>query len=658
MLLMVGGLALGVFARFDSLGGTPLAVDEYYFVRSVEFILDRGVPEFPTGGFYTRGLLPQYLTAGAILTFGDNAFSYRLPAVLFSLGSLALFFVYSRGFLHRDAALALTLILLVSSWEVEFARFSRMYAALQFFTLLFLIAVDHAFFRGRWNWRYGPHLLVILTCLTHSLGVLLTPLVFIPLIVRRQLGCFPTSWHLLRFLGVSILTAILSVGWVKFPARGYQVFDQFPEDFSFPSALGGSFRVPLFPFWSLSENPLINLGVFCGVLLLVAAVLWGMKGERNEGRQADIILGLLVASTIFHNFLVAVFFLCVLVFRFELYRWYAHPMRRYVLLGVSACVAVGWIMYALIVQDWLGSGGAELGGFAGRVRRTFFGWPDFYKPVLRVWRQELPIIVLLGTGALFYQLITRLKDPLVQLLQNPTMFLVYIIGCFGILQSAMSETRYLFFVYPVIWCVIGLSLQESMGVILSRWTKIGQGARKMLVAFSCLVVFGCTADFNPTHLLNVGSMDARFRMNQYEQFSSTWYARWDYETPALFVNRLPTFEDTDKIIVVKNPPISYYLQKDHAVYLARDSHQFTNVSREKGTIDLWSNRRLLSVKEDVQEFTRYATIVWLIRPVQEKFQYIPINDVWNGRLLHVSREMVSLDQRIEVMRVTLSRVDS
>ena len=96
--VMIGAVLAGLFARWHDLALRPLAVDEYYTVRSVEFVLERGVPEFPSGGLYTRGLPLQYLLAASTKIFGQNVFAYRLPGLVFSLISVALAYWYARRF--------------------------------------------------------------------------------------------------------------------------------------------------------------------------------------------------------------------------------------------------------------------------------------------------------------------------------------------------------------------------------------------------------------------------------------------------------------------------------------------------------------------------------------------------------------------------------
>ena len=179
-LVLVIALAIGLFGRLRGLGDYPLAVDEYYFIQSVKAILKYGVPSLDTGGYYPRGLLVQYLTAAAVLVFGDSAFAYRLPAAVFSIATVPLAYIYGKRLSGVEGGIALTVMLLISSWEIEFARFARMYSALQFFTLLFFVALESSLDRAR-GWRiYAPHVILVLARLAHEFGILLAPFLFVP----------------------------------------------------------------------------------------------------------------------------------------------------------------------------------------------------------------------------------------------------------------------------------------------------------------------------------------------------------------------------------------------------------------------------------------------------------------------------------------------
>ena len=231
LLALLLGLTAGLYGRIDGFGLRPLAVDEYYFVQSVGFILDHGIPSYPSGGFYGRGPLLQYVTAAGTFVLGVNEFAFRFPSFLFSLGSILLAYAYGRRVMGRPAALALGLVLLVSSWQIEFARFARMYSAFQFVTLLFLIALDDAYVRGKMQRRYVPHLLVIIAILTHELGILLAPLLFLPLLTAQGRSRFPSRGGMIRFTLASTTVLLACVSLQRTHLRYWGVVNNLPLDY-------------------------------------------------------------------------------------------------------------------------------------------------------------------------------------------------------------------------------------------------------------------------------------------------------------------------------------------------------------------------------------------------------------------------------------------
>src|SRR5271156_6296212 len=64
LILVPVAILLGVYGRFAGIGSWPLGVDEFYTSRSIDHVLLTGWPRFPCGGYYTRGLLFQYIVAG------------------------------------------------------------------------------------------------------------------------------------------------------------------------------------------------------------------------------------------------------------------------------------------------------------------------------------------------------------------------------------------------------------------------------------------------------------------------------------------------------------------------------------------------------------------------------------------------------------------
>src|ERR1700733_4537770 len=124
-------VACGVFARFVGLGKWPLAIDEYYFARSVQNVLHFGIPEFPCGGLYVRGVLLQYGSALLQWVGLSAELAPRLIAAVCSLIALPAVFKIGRRMGGRDVGLIAVAVLALSVWEIEIGRFGRMYAPFQ-----------------------------------------------------------------------------------------------------------------------------------------------------------------------------------------------------------------------------------------------------------------------------------------------------------------------------------------------------------------------------------------------------------------------------------------------------------------------------------------------------------------------------------------------
>ncbi len=644
------GLSVGLWARFAGLGTRQLAVDEYYFVRSVDLILEHGVPKFPTGGYYTRGLLLQYLTAGCVLLLGKSGFAYRFPSLLFSLLSLALLYGYSRRHVGQALAAAVTLTLLLSSWHIEFARFARMYSAFQFTTLLFLVSFDQAFFRQKSRWLLAPQLSAAVATLTHAMGVLLTPILFLPFLLtesRRRLLTDRRSGFLygLAALGSTLLCVVLA----QFSFRYTGVEDPFPQDYVLESS--ASLRTSAFPFWRVAESDILNLVFVIGTMFLVAGVLWILR-ERTKVSSVDIFLILLLIATSLHAFPLSFGCLFILVFRYGIHRPSLHARRSHVLLGLSLLAGLGWIAYSLVATEWIGRVDVGNYGLAGALRRTFLGWPDFHKLIYRPWSRELPLLGLLAAGAILYQLSAKLRRPLEELVRNPAVFLGYIALCLGILNSTYSVSRYSFFVYAIILLVIALSVSELVGKCVRRIPSWNRPIVHTSLAFALyLLLFGVTSDFNPGHIAKMNSPEVSYRTGRFARFERTWYGREDYESPARFVNQIVDSGQTNAIVLVNNPPVSYYLRGKHAVYCNRLDRRFRDISRAGGTVELWSNQRLLSTVEELREYAAGLEFVWIIRSVVGKATDFAIEEVWANEPIEVSRVFLSKDERIEVLRV-------
>ncbi len=125
--------------RLKGLGKWPLAIDEYYIVKSVENILKYGIPQWESGGLYLRGLLFQYMIAGLLL-FGLKAeFASRIIPVFLNLLAFPPLYILAKKISGKVLANVLLIIFCFSVWEIEFARFARMYVPFQTLFLWYLL---------------------------------------------------------------------------------------------------------------------------------------------------------------------------------------------------------------------------------------------------------------------------------------------------------------------------------------------------------------------------------------------------------------------------------------------------------------------------------------------------------------------------------------
>lgn len=136
---------IGTIIRLKGLGKWSLALDEYYIVKSAENILKYGLPQFPQGGYYDRGILLQYFIS-ILLTLGIKAeLAARILPVLANLITIPPTYLIAKRIGNKYIALVTVVIFSFSIWEIEFARFARMYTMFQavFMWYIYLALIDY-----------------------------------------------------------------------------------------------------------------------------------------------------------------------------------------------------------------------------------------------------------------------------------------------------------------------------------------------------------------------------------------------------------------------------------------------------------------------------------------------------------------------------------
>lgn len=614
----------GVWLRVVGLGHRQLAVDEYYWVSSIRHILQGGWPAFPDGGWYVRGVLAQYITAASVLIFGDALWVYRLPSVLFSVAIVVLSVVYARGYVSRASAVAVGVVLLFSTWQIEFAHFARMYVPFAAAGLAWLLLLRRRMSRTA---GLGVPVLGGLLLGFHGLGLLLLPWAALPLLDRRRFRD-RRAWA-----SYAMLTALVWAGAVLFlrwNARTAGVVDPLPSGFVPASA--PLIRWPSLPLVAESWVPLAWLSV-----LMATAAVGLLLRRRGAPTPAAAWLAVLAGASLAHLLLPVLAALVVLTVRFRLRsRWREWPGTGVVLIG-SALAFLTWTGVVLLNPDWVGT--VEAGSVAGAVRRLVAGWPDLYVPIVRPWSRTAPLLgVLLGAGVLGHGLLS-LREPWPNVLLAPGVMVSLVIAAIGVLPSSYTSTRYVFFLAPVAFTAVAVVVERGV----TRAFR-DRSARRWAPATAILILFAVTEDQNLGYYGSVDSAAVRFRLPPFDRYGDLWYQRRDYRSPAVYVDTAAA--PGARVIAAGVPVVSWYLDREHAVYLDRADRRFVDVARERGTRELWSGRRLLSTPAEVRTWLNGAAEAWVIRPVQAAH---PLDLPVPGRT--VAPVYRSVDGRIEVLRL-------
>lgn len=131
LIVLVVSILAGLIIRLKGLGKWSLALDEFYTVKSAENILKYGVPMWDSGGFYMRGILIKYITAFVLLIGFEPEFGARFITVIANMLAIPPLYILAKKISGKIFAAVLVVVFCFSVWEVEFARFARMYAPFQ-----------------------------------------------------------------------------------------------------------------------------------------------------------------------------------------------------------------------------------------------------------------------------------------------------------------------------------------------------------------------------------------------------------------------------------------------------------------------------------------------------------------------------------------------
>jgi hypothetical protein len=629
--------------RAPGLGKWCLSEDEYYFSQPIAFILEKGVPQYPSGGYYNRGYGLQYLTALPALIFKDWEFAVRILPLLFGVMTVPLFFLLASRFLGTVPAILCSCMLLFSSWHIEFSRFARFYAPFQFIFLLFVYSLHEGYITGKTGKKEYRILAFVLCLFSVSID---RYSIFLPLILLS-----------LVFLldGVDAKTALslfLQAGMLVFINLEYSSFDFGRLEVvgpTLPPASDFERSSPIiYPnFGLLRSIPESAIALVGYLMLLVAAGYLFRKSILKFGNFWDkIALVLSLSLPLLHQYGLLVFLSFLLLIN-------KRTVQAMFLENVySWCLYLGGTL-----AYWAGV--AYLSENFDKILFFTVGYPPIKHAILVPFRDTVPI---LGAFLMFVVILSTVHHLAREQLPNQRFLVSLVIVLLFVMpffNTPQKSTRYIYFFFPLI-----LILAYAEAASLSEWMEISfPSERRSIVSAAILLIpillYTATEDFHVRHILGVSSAQMNYRMGEYDRYSRHWYPRADFEEPSRYVNRV--FSEGD-VIIVDHVGMTRHLDKPYVFYVHhKEPERYPYHATKGGKVEKWTAKPLLSRPEELAELVPAAPnrSLWLITSlakdrVGSSFMgtYHNVQSITKQFNLHAALVFKGLDGRIGVWKIT------
>jgi hypothetical protein len=591
-----------VLARFAELGKWPLAIDEYYLAQSVQNVLHYGIPRYACGGFYTRGLLLQYLAALLQFAGASPELAPRLIAALSSLIALPAVFILGRRIGGRSVGLLAVAIMALSVWEVEVARLGRMYAPFQALFVWYLVFFL-SYVVDRQRKALVPMLaLSVVAVLVWEGGVLLALTNMLPPFIKNPSARLRgRDW--LYLAGTALL--FIPICWfatADFRSLGAEA--ALPVDYR---DVGLPSQSPLdagvAPWATLRLHP---LWMSAAILPLIANVFAAYQIVRLRIRPSALVglVGALACALLQQFELAADIVLIMLLLAMLEWRELISRELRPFLAAIIAS-AMFWVAFALSTHDWL-SQALPPARTALLLGYEFVRFPDLVRELAIPWGRTDPI---LATA-----LLVLLTGACVRTITRPAAIapaervLLALMVCLLLAAAASHpprhETRYVFFLYP-----LAVIIALTMIKYATRALGVPVTYAPFFAALLCVGGFALTEDFQPRHLLNINSAAVNFRLGLSEWQVAHYHPRSDVRGAAQWLDRNAHRGD---VIISSFPGLDFYYPPERFFFMERSDPRYEAWACRAGTVERWGNRPLISSMQELIAHVPADHTAWLL----------------------------------------------
>ena len=599
MFLAGTSVLAGIYIRCKGLGHWPVSIDEYLIAKSVQNLLEHGVPSFPCGGYYTRGLLLQYLIAPFYLLLDNHELALRIVPVFFNILTIPPVFLLARRSHGLFTACLAVIIFSMSLWEIDIARYSRMYAPFQALFMWYLWCLYNYVVEGRLHFRRGCYVLSAVSVFLYEGAIFLAVLNFLP----HVMGRIRIRTKDFLYSSLILLTAYV---YIKTDFRHMGVTSHLPPDVSPGDAGPGGFYMPKFLLGTLVNEPVW----LAGFLLLTAIGMYYLLKRFREDRpslEAGIVLtGIFVLSLL--NLFSAALFLAALSWFLG---WFTNkPIPRPAIktaLASSLAFFIFWLAYALTTTGWHGL--FEM-GVDQPLRKAFvvlLKFPNFSDPLLYQYLSAAPFLLAI--------LITLIPLALLRPAQGTgtgtrgifflfaSLLIVY--GIMGIIRTKYQQPLYSFFAYPILIILLSAGITNLARLLHNSITMQG-----ILALALTAPVLALSEDFDLRTMLNIDQPEINFRSALNQDQKNLFVYREDYRSPAEYVNRNLGAGDS---VITTIRAVEFYLRRLDFFYKEVTMAEFEAISGCQGRREIWTNKPLVHTERALfDQIDKSRGTVWII----------------------------------------------
>jgi hypothetical protein len=519
------------------------------------------------------------------------------------------------------------IILCVSVWEIEMARFARMYAPFQavfaWYVVFYLRYTGDARRRG----LVGMIALSVLGALTWEGGVVLGVANLWAVVLAHEEGRLKAAeWGRLAGL-FALLMVLYFVGTNDFREAGEPPAAQItaqaepaPRTGIAETALSGAVGAPAGLATGLVGAAVLPLmahrGWACGWLLALALAAAALRWIASYRRRwlSGAGLCLVLAAAALHLFTLAFGTVALLLLSGLIDRRELAARRAWPFLAALGAFLVFWLAF----DHWVGGipneavDRAAIGAAVQPVGQHLFGFPDVYDALIRPWARTLPVLTLgMGTalGYLFLREIgSGRRDSATVLLS----LLVVMVLLVGMTPAPRIETRYTFFLYPLMTALAVAALLE-----LAQRIPALRRAPLAVSAAVPLICFGATEDFQPWHIAAIDSAEVNFRIGMSPVRAAHYYPRNDMRSAGEW---LAAHREPGDAVITDIPNLAQYYGDFDYFFLDGEDNRYEAYLCQDGRTDRWTDHPLLHTVQALEPVVMSRRRVWVsVYPDTERY---------------------------------------